>query len=448
VNGLEAQATGSRHAASGVASLAGVERTPYWLATAPPAGDYSGRDLPARVDLAIVGGGITGLSAAIHAVKAGATVAVFDREHVGWGASGRNGGMCTTGASIGFTSLIDRYGVEVAARLWTIYGDAIDLVESLINEDQIDCDFARTGKMNLASKPAHFQRFVATHEALAKHLDYPTELVSRSELPTEIGSAYFHGGMIDRRGAGMHVGKYVRGLAAWADRLGAAICEKTPVTRLRRAPDGAHEVTTDRGSIRADHVLLATDGYTDGLIPRFQRRIVPVGSFIIVTEPLDRRVVDELMPTRRMAVDSRNLLHYFRITPDNRMLLGGRAQVALSTAESDLSSARILRKVLVEFFPQLADVKIDFAWGGHVGITLDRIPHAGEQNGIHYALGYNGHGTQMATYMGRQMVKVIAGQPDANPWRDFSFRAVPLHFGRPWFLPVADIYYRLKDLAS
>jgi glycine/D-amino acid oxidase-like deaminating enzyme len=246
----------------------------------------------------------------------------------------------------------------------------------------------------------------------------------------------------------LHVGKFVRGLAAVAARSGAALIEKTPVLQLQRISGHMYDIRTDRGTTRADQVLLGTDGYTGALTPRYQRRIIPVGSFIIVTQPLGRERAAELMPTARMVSDTRNLLYYFRLTPDDRMLFGGRAQFVLSGPKADLKSAHILRQGLLKVFPQLANVRIDYAWGGDVGLTLDRLCHAGEHDGLYYSLGYNGHGVQMATYMGKQMAEVMAGRPEANPWRGLRFPAVPLHFGPPWFLPFADLYYRFKDAVA
>jgi glycine/D-amino acid oxidase-like deaminating enzyme len=420
----------------------------YWLDTAPDGPDYTSTPLPDRVDAAIVGGGLTGLSAAFHLRQKGASVALLEAERLGWGASGRNGGMCTTGLAISLPGAMDRYGFERASRMYLAYDEAINLVERLVRDEGIDCDFARTGKLNLAAKPAHYERFAKTHEILKERLGHETLLVPRERIRTEIGSDYYHGALADPRGAGLHVGKFVRGLATAAARVGASLHEAARVTAIRPAPGGGHAVRTVRGEVRAKHVLVATDGYTDRAVPRYQRRVVPVGSFIVATEPLEPALVDELMPTRRMASDSKNLVYYFRITPDNRMLFGGRAQFTLSNPESDKRSAGILQKGMIEVFPQLTGRRIDYAWGGLVGMTLDRMPHAGEHRGIHYSLGYNGHGVQMATYMGRQMAEVMDGHPEANPWRDLRFQAVPFHFGPPWFLPLADVYYRLRDAVS
>lgn len=423
-----------------------MKQIPYWLDTAPEGTDYSTTALPDRVDVAVVGGGFTGLSAALHLARAGASVALFEKDTLGFGASGRNGGMATTGLTISFLKAIHRYGFPTASRLWLAFNAAIDTVEKLVAEEDIDCDFGRNGKLNLAAKPGHYDGLVKLHDTLAERMGYETELVPRSRLRDEIGSGYYHGGLVDPQGAGLHVGKFVRGLAAAADRAGASLHERAAVTRLKRVSGETHDVITSRGTVRASKVLVATNGYTGQALPWYRRRIVPVGSYIIVTEPLEPDLIEQLMPTRRMASDSKNLLYYFRITPDQRMLFGGRARFAISHPEADLKSGRILQQGMAEVFPELARRRIDYNWGGRVGMTLDRIPHAGQHEGAHYAMGYCGHGVQMATYMGRQMAEVLGGNPDANPWRDFDFRAVPGHVGPPWFLPVAGAYYRLKDV--
>ena len=425
-----------------------MKHVSYWLDTAPVGPDYTSTALPDRVDVAIVGGGLTGLSAAVHLRRKGASVALLEAERLGWGASGRNGGMCTPGLTISLLGAIDRFGLSEASRMYLAYDAAIDTVEELVTSEGIDCDFARTGKLNLASRPAHYGRFERTHQVLASELGHETILIPPDRIRTEVGTDYYHGGLVDPRGAGLHVGKFVRGLAGVAAREGASLHEAARVTSIQTREGGRKTVSTVRGTIDAGQVLVATDGYTDGAVPHYRRRVVPVGSFIIATEPLERALVDELMPTRRMASDSKNLLFYFRITPDDRLLFGGRAQFALSNPSSDKRSAGILHKGMLEVFPQLKGRRIDYAWGGQVGMTLDRMPHAGQHDGIHFSLGYNGHGVQMATHMGRQMAEVLDGHPEANPWRTLRFRAVPFHFGPPWFLPLADVYYRWRDTVS
>jgi glycine/D-amino acid oxidase-like deaminating enzyme len=423
-----------------------MKATPYWLDTAPPGPDRSRTEIGGQVDVAVVGAGLTGLSAALHLARKGAKVEVFERERVAWGASGRNGGMATTGMSIGFRDAIARYGFPSARAYFLAYNDAIDTLEKLVGEEGIDCNFARTGKMNLAAKPAHFDGLRKTHEVLAERLGYETFLVPKGQLRSEIGSDHYHGAMVDPKGAGLHVGKFTRGLAESAARLGATIHEQAGVEQVRRLGGTKHELVTSRGTVQADQVLVATSGYTDRPFRWLQVRIAPVGSFIIVTEPLGKEMCDQLLPTRRMASDSKNLLYYFRITPDHRLLFGGRARFAMSNPNSNEKSGRILHKAMTSVFPQLADARVDYCWGGQVDMSLDRMVHAGEKDGLFYSVGYSGHGVQMATYMGKQMVEFMNGTLDANPWRDLPFKRIPGHFGPPWFLPFAGNYYKVKDL--
>jgi glycine/D-amino acid oxidase-like deaminating enzyme len=419
---------------------------PYWLDTAPQGPDRSGTEVGGQADVAVVGAGLTGLSAALHLARNGATVQVLERETVGWGASGRNGGMATTGMSIGYGEAADRYGFAAATAYFQAYDDAIDTVEKLVGEEGIDCDFARTGKLSLAAKPAHFEGLRKSQNLMAERLGRETHLVPRSQLHSEIGSDFYHGGLVDPKGAGLHVGKFVKGLAESAARLGVTIHEKAPVEEFRRLDGTRHELVTPRGVVRADRVLVATSGYTSRPFRWQQVRIAPVGSFIVVTEPLGKEVCDELMPTRRMASDTKNLLYYFRITPDHRLLFGGRARFAMSNPQSDEKSGRILREAMITVFPQLASAKVDYCWGGLVDMSLDRMVHAGEQDGLFYSMGYSGHGVQMATHMGKQMAEYMNGALDANPWRDLSFKRIPGHFGPPWFLPFAGGFYKFKDM--
>ncbi|MFC7360290.1 NAD(P)/FAD-dependent oxidoreductase [Nocardioides astragali] len=420
--------------------------TPYWLDTSSPGPDRSTTDVGGKVDVAVVGAGLTGLSAALHLARKGASVAVLERDTVAFGASGRNGGMATTGLSIGFRDAIARYGFESASAMFLAYNDAIDSVEKLVGEEGIDCDYARTGKMTLAAKPGHYDGLQKTHDVLAERLGYETQMVAKSALRSEIAGDFYHGAMVDPKGAGLHVGKFTRGLGESAAGLGAQIHERASVEQVRRLGGTKHEVVTSRGTLQADQVLVATSGYTSRPFRWQQLRIAPVGSFIIVTEPLGKEVCDQLMPNRRMASDTKNLLYYFRFTPDHRLLFGGRARFAMSSPQSDEKSGRILQKAMVSVFPQLADTRVDYCWGGLVDMSMDRMVHAGEHDGLFYSLGYSGHGVQMATYMGKQMAEYMNGSLDANPWRDLTFKRIPGHVGPPWFLPFAGAYYKALDV--
>ncbi len=215
---------------------------------------------------------------------------------------------------------------------------------------------------------------------------------------------------------------------------------------MRIARDGREwTIATDRGAFRANDVLLATNGYTDAAAPALQRRLIPIGSYIIATEPLPAAVAARLLPRRRMVFDSKHFLHYFRLTADNRLLFGGRAEFSRPTPESAARASAILRRGLAQVFPDLADTPIEYAWSGHVGFTRDQMPHAGLLDGLFYAGGYCGHGIAMATHLGALIARRIAGERLDHPLFDDHFAPIPLYYGRPWFLPLAGLYYQLRD---
>lgn len=422
-----------------------MKLTSYWLDTAEPAGDFRRNPIPAEVDVAVVGAGFTGLSAALELAKQGADVALLEQHTVGWGASGRNGGMATTGLAIGFSHAVRRYGEQAATAMFVEYNRAIDTIESLVEEHDIDCAFERTGKLTLAYKPAHFEGMKRSQELLARLVDHHVQLVPKADIHSEIGSDFYHGAVVDPLAGGLHVARFAHGLAAAAVGRGAGIHENAAVTELRRVSGTVHDVHTTRGITRAKQVLVGTSGYTGRPFPWLRRRVIPVGSFIIVTEPLPAEVLQTLLPHRRMASDSKNLIYYFRVTPDNRMLFGGRARFALSSPDSDVKSGEVLRKAMSRVFPAIADARIDYTWGGLVDLSMDQMVHAGEHDGVFYSLCYSGHGVQMATHMGTAMASYLGGDHSANPWSALRFPAVPGHFGRPWFLPVVGGAARLAD---
>lgn len=422
----------------------------YWLDTANPSGDYSRTEIPREVDVAVVGGGFTGLSAAYHAAKQGLSVAVLEARTVNWGASGRNGGMATTGLAIGFGSAVKRYGEQRAIAYFKEYNRAIDLIEDLVQEHELDVDYARTGKMNLAVKPGHFEGMKKSAELLQRLAGQPVSLVDRANIRSEIGSDAYFGAIVDPLGAGMHVGKFGHELARLAIEAGATIHEQAEVLATERIGSGAmHILKTSRGSIKAGSVILGTSGYTGKPFGWNQRRIIPVGSFIVVTEPLPQEVVDELLPNRRMTSTMVNFTHYFRITPDNRLLFGGRARFALSDPSQDRESGEILTRAMREVFPQLRDARIDYMWGGLVDISMDMMTHAGQHEGLFYSHSYNGHGVQMANYMGKVMVDAVRGNPEANIWRDLKNPWIPGYFGNPWaHLRAGGAFFALQDKLS
>jgi glycine/D-amino acid oxidase-like deaminating enzyme len=418
----------------------------YWLDTAPLFRDGQQGPVEGGADVVVIGGGFTGLSAALELGKRGIPVTVLEAGRVAGEASGRNGGQCNTGLAHDYAALAERIGADNARDFYRAYESAVATVASIVSEEQIDCDFFRGGKIKLAAKPQHFDKLARTYESLLRNVDSNVELIPPERIREEVGSDRFYGGLVQRNGAQMHMGKFGVGLAQAAARHGARIFEHTPVTGLKRLDGERYDVVTERGTIRAGRVLVATGASQIGPLQWFRRRIAPVGSFIVVTEPLSTAQLDELLPKRRAYVTTRNIGNYFRATADNRLLFGGRARFAMSNPRSDEKSGRILRAGLASYFPELADVRLDYCWGGLVDMTADRLPRAGQHEGLFYSMGYSGHGVQMSVHMGRVMADVMFGAATRNPWRKLEWPAIPGHFGHAWFLPLVGAYYRLQDI--
>jgi glycine/D-amino acid oxidase-like deaminating enzyme len=425
----------------------------YWLDTVDmPQLDWE-RPLPARCDVAVIGAGFTGLSAARGLAQRGLNVVVLEAESVGWGASSRNGGMVLTGLKIGAGELVAKYGRDLAKRLFAASLSAISCVERIVQEEGIHCNFARRGHLEVASKPAHYDSFKRSAEAMQREFNHPARLIPAGELKAEIGSRIYYGGLVDEVSAGVNPARFVAGLARAAERAGAQLFEQARVSRLERAGTD-YTLTTARGPLTATNVLIATSGYTgramQPLARPLVRRIVPIGSYIIATEPLPEEVAQTLIPRDRMVFDSKNFLAYYRLTPDRRMLFGGRARFLPESPVTVAQSAVILRRAMLQVYPQLAEFEVEYAWGGTLDFAFDLMPHAGQQDGVWYSLGYAGHGVALATYLGALLGDAIAGVARDNPFAEVPFPGAPLglYDGRPWFLPFAGAYYRFLDLVS
>ncbi|TAM54467.1 MAG: FAD-binding oxidoreductase [Paraburkholderia sp.] len=418
----------------------------YWLDTAPaaPLGDEG--PVQGRVDVAVIGGGFTGLSAAVALARRGATVALLDAGRIGGGASGRNGGQVNTGVAQDFAALAGQLGIERARSYYLAYAAAVDTVERVIREEAIDCDYLATGKLKLAAKPQHYEHLAKTAELIHREVDQDIELIDAAHIGDEVQSERFYGGLLQRHGGQMHMGKFAAGLAHAARRRGATLHEHAPVSAIVKQGAGGYRIVSDRGELIATNVLIATGPSKHGPFAWYRRRLAPVGSFIIVTEPIGAEAVARIFPQRRAYTTTRLMHNYFRVTADARLVFGGRARFTASEQPSDEKSGRILQRNLAELFPQLTKARIDYCWGGLVDITADRLPRAGQHDGLYFSLGYSGHGTQMSTHMGQVMADVIDGRTDANPWRDLPWPAIPGHTGKPWFLPIVGAYYRIKDV--
>jgi glycine/D-amino acid oxidase-like deaminating enzyme len=421
----------------------------YWLTTVqvptPPV-----QPLPESADVVIIGAGFTGLSAALSLAKRGVKVVVLEAETIGWGASSRNGGMVLTGLKLGVNQLIAKFGRELTRRMYAASLETIDTVERIVKEENIACDFSRTGHLEVACKPAHFDDYSRQVEVIAREFNHHLRVVPRGELHGEIGSDIYYGGMVDEISAGLNPARYVAGLGAAALRAGAQISERTRLQNIQRESrkgTPGFRLNTSRGVIWARNVLIGTSGYTGAATPALRKKIIPIGSFIIATEMLPEALGHELSPRNRQIYDSKNYLYYYRLTPDNRMLFGGRAAFFPETGQTIRKSAEILRRGMVEVYPQLRDTKVEYAWGGTLDFCFDIMPHAGQMDGVYFSVGYAGHGVAMATYQGQRMADwIIEGKTD-NPFAEIAFPGAPLglYNGKPWFLPFAGAYYKVLD---
>lgn len=425
----------------------------YWLSTVDFPSIAPACPLPEVVDVAVIGAGFTGLSAAWTLAKRGARVAVLEGESVGWGASSRNGGMVLTGMKLGVRQLIRKYGRERTKRMYAASLASIDCVEQIVREEGIDCDFVRCGHLEVACKQKHFDEYESQAEIIEVEFNHKLRVVERSELSGEIGSTIYYGGTVDEVSAGLNPARYVAGLARCAMQAGAGIFEHSGVesiVRDSRQGEAGWKLATARGSLWAHEVFVGTSGYTGLATPALQRKIIPIGSFIITTEVLPPALAKELSPRNRMIYDSKNYLHYYRLTPDGRMLFGGRAAFFPESDQTVRRSGEILRQGMIDVYPQLRDARVEYVWGGTLDFAFDIMPHAGQIDGIYYALGYAGHGVAMATYQGQKIAEMMAGEQVENPFVGIPFPGAPLglYNGKPWFLPLAGAWYKVLDWVS
>ncbi len=435
----------------------------YWLTTTEMPTADGILPLPEVLDVAVIGAGFTGLSAARTLAKRGAKVAVIESETIGWGASSRNGGMVLTGMKLGVNQLISRYGRERTKRMYAASLATIDCVEQIVREEAIDCDFSRSGHLEVACKQKHFNEYARQAEVIDRDFDHKLRVVERHELSSEIGSAIYYGGMVDEISAGCNPARYVAGLARAATKAGAQIFEHTRVEmtqRDSRQGELGWKLSISRSPVSgspvsllpvwAHEVFVATSGYTGPATPALQKKIIPIGSFIITTEVLPAPLARELSPRNRMIYDSKNYIYYYRLTPDRRMLFGGRAAFFPENDQTVRRSAELLRRGMIGVYPQLRDARIDYVWGGTLDFAFDIMPHAGQLEGMYYALGYAGHGVAMATYQGQKIAELMAGDQPENPFVGIPFPGAPLglYDGKPWFLPLAGAWYKVLDWVS
>jgi glycine/D-amino acid oxidase-like deaminating enzyme len=420
----------------------GLRTTPWWWEAAEPA-PQEPAPLPEEAEVAIIGGGYTGLSAALTLGRLGIRATVIEAERIGFGASSRNGGMVSGGLKLAKTNLARRFGAERADRLVREAAGSFAFLEETLAREGIACHYRRTGRLVCAWTRAHYEAMAKRADWLAGVTGGEVRMLPPERIREELGSGQYRGGMVVEMAGGLHPALYVQGLAAAAARAGAALIDGTRVAGVARE-GGGFRLATTRGALKARALLAATNGYTGDATPWVKRRLIPVGSYMIATEALPEETMRRLFPNGRMASDSKQVLNYFRPSPDGRRVLwGGRASFAPTTPEA---AAPVLAGFMTEVFPELRGVRITHAWTGNVAFTFDFLPHLGVHEGMHYAVGCQGSGVAMQTWLGHRAALRLSGQANtATAFDDLPFPTMPLYAGKPWFLPIVGSWYRLKD---
>ena len=420
-----------------------MKEVPYWWEEAPPTpGDTPA--MPTSADVAVVGSGYTGLSAALTLARAGRSVVVFDSDTPGIGASSRNGGMLGSWLKPSLDTLTRRYGPEAARALFAESREAYDFLGRFIADEDIECDYAETGAFTGIVKPAQYEAMARETERLSRTIGVEADMVPRSEVRNEIGTDIYCGGRVTHRRAGLHPARYHAGLIGRVRESGATVAGNCPVTAIQRN-GGDFTVTTPHASLKVRNVVVATNGYTGPVTPALRRRVIPVTSYMIATAPLSPNLMATLMPKGRMLTDSNRLLCYFRPSPDNtRVLFGGRPAY---TAIGPKLAAERLSRHMTRIFPELRDVELTHSWFGYIAYTFDRLPHVGEHDGMHYAMGYCGSGVVMSTWLGRKAALRLLGQAEGkSAFAELEHPTSRFYHGRPWFLPLVQAWYQGADM--
>jgi glycine/D-amino acid oxidase-like deaminating enzyme len=419
-----------------------LKETPFWWEAAPLERDL-GKAPPPAADVVIIGAGYTGLSCALALARAGRSVVVIDSGAPGSGASRRAGGMVGHGHRLSLAKLERRYGAHNARAILREGIAAYEFTTALIERERIDARFVRVGRFRGCATASDYDESAHEAERLRKEVSLEVEVVPRSEQWREIASDFYKGGLVFPSHGGLHPGLFHAGLLAAARRAGATVVGYTPALQIK-GERGTRRVVTRRGTIGAAEIVLATNGYTGRPSYAHARRVLPIPSFLIATEPLGANLVRAAIPNRRMIVETRSRHLYFRPSPDGeRIILGGRAAVhPIAPAEA----AAWLHREMCAILPDLAGVQLTHAWTGNVAFTLRELPGIGRHRGIWHALGCNGSGVALMPYLGHKLARKILGATDgATAFDDLPLLPIPLYWGDPWFRPLMSAAYRLMD---
>lgn len=417
---------------------------PYWWEAFTPFQDQP-TNFPSDCQVVVVGAGLTGCSAALTLAKAGVNVVVLDAERPGFGASTRNGGMIGGGYRLSPEEMDLLYGADTSQQLlMESHIHSLAFASARIKDEGIDCDHKVYGRFRGLWNDAEYDATAKGLDSLRKRVPVQMEMVPKAEQRREIGSDFYSGGMLIHDHGGLHPGKYLNGMLNAAVRAGAQVFGNTRVTGVTKTGSG-FVVETAQGPIRTDSVLMATNGYTTRKFANLKRRIIPVSSFLITSEELPEGMADDIMPTKRMHVETRHRHCYYRLSPDGkRFILGGRA--GMSRIPQAWAN-KVLHGLAAQIFPALGGVKISHCWTGTTGFTFSFMPHVGQFDGIWHALGYSGSGNAMAPYLGHKAALQMIGDTDGETaFSKTSLQTRSWYRKTPWFLPFAHQLYRFVDV--
>ncbi|HEY6642495.1 FAD-binding oxidoreductase [Povalibacter sp.] len=416
----------------------------YYAASANPAPAHPALSGTLDVDVCVVGGGIAGCSTALHLAERGYRVALVESKRIAWGASGRSGGQAIAGYACGQQKLINALGIDDARKLWDISVESMALLRDRVARHSIDCDL-QWGQMNVAIKPRQREALQAEQHDLEEKFGYrQLRFLEGPEVQALLATQRYCAGLFDSGSAHLHPLNYTLGLAAAAQAAGVQIFEGTTVTQLQHGEPVTVKCST--GSIRARFVALCCNAYIDGLAPQLDARIMPVGTYIVATEPLGEARMTALMRENIAVTDINFVLDYFRRSADHRLLFGGRVSYSGLDAFDTKSATR---KRMLKVFPQLSDVQIEYAWGGYVDITMSRAPDFGRiAPNVYYLQGFSGHGIALTGIAGKLVADAIAGQAERfDLFTKIQHRKFPGGtLLRTPALVLAMLWYRMRDL--
>ncbi|MCP3674448.1 MAG: FAD-binding oxidoreductase [Gammaproteobacteria bacterium] len=387
----------------------GQHTNSFYAETATHVEAFSALDSDSEADVCIIGGGYTGLSAALHLAEEGQKVILLEAEKVAWGASGRNGGHVGVGQRVGQDALEKKYGKVTADQLWALGLEASNLVSDIIIKHQIPCDL-KHGILHLAAKAADVDYLKQNTENLRNNYDYEqVSFIEKDEVDQMVGSAKYFAGQLDKGSMHLHPLNYAIGLAEAARKMGATIFEQSRVTSYEKNSD-AVVINSNSNQIKAKKLIIACNGYLDKLEPKLAGKIMPINNFVLATEPLSDDLAKQLIRDDVAIQDSLYVINYWKLSADNRLIFGGGENY---TMKFPSNIEIFVRKYMLRVYPQLESTTIDYAWGGTLAVTMNRMPHYGQLSPeVYYAQGYSGHGVPTATMAGKLLAEAITGNPE------------------------------------